>query len=158
MNGQDVVRAVETAFEGGELPPAAELSNDHCSECIETYRRFWRQRRTFMTWQEAAQLRGSPIETALLSAEAWRYYLPALIVWCVRDTKRVDVLVDNLVHQLTPSGPSNWAWFGPRSVGFNADQRSAIVDFLRWYQEKRESPDDAADAIRYWSKGWPATP
>jgi hypothetical protein len=162
MEGQEVVRAVELAFEGGDVPPAAELVNDHCAECVETYRRFWSSPRGFVRWQEAAQRRGSPVETALLSPEAWRYYLPALIVWCVRDTKKVDVLVDNLVHQLTPGGPSNWGWFGPRSVGFTADQQRAIVHFLRWHQEKEragwaslggESPDRAAAAIRYWSRG-----
>jgi hypothetical protein len=160
MDGQDVIRTVEAAFERGDLPPAADLTNDHCNECIETYRQFWSEPHTFVTWQEAARRQGSCVEAALLAVGAWRYYLPTLIVWCVRDTDKVDALVDNLVHELTPPAPSDREWFGPRSVGFSADQRKAITHFLEWYQAKekaewasigRESPDDAADAIRYWS-------
>jgi hypothetical protein len=160
MESDDVIRAVTAAFERADLPSAADLTNDHCDECIETYREFWSEPRTFMIWQEAARRQGSYFEAALLSVEAWRYYLPTLIVWCVRDTDNVDALVENLVHELTPPPPSDSEWFGPRSVGFSADQRKAIAHFLDWYRDKekaewasigREPPDDAAGATRYWS-------
>ena len=160
MEGQDVIGAVTAAFEHGDLPPEDSLTNDHCDECIETYRKFWSEPLKFVTWQEAARRQGSRLEAALLSVGAWRYFLPTLIVWCIRDTARVDALVDNLVHQLTPPPPSDRDWFGPRSVGFTADQRKAITHFLEWYREKEKvewasvggpSPDNAADAIRYWS-------
>jgi hypothetical protein len=161
MSGaDDVIRAIGDAFSGRALPAAAALVNDHCEECIETYRGFWSHPHTFVTWQEAARRPGSRIEAALLSVEAWQYYLPALMIWCVRDTDQVDALVDSLVHELTPPAPSNTEWFGPRSVGFTSDQRNAIAQFLEWYRERenaewaslgREPPDDAADAIRYWT-------
>lgn len=160
MEARRVVRAIEKAFERSHLPPAGDLIKDHCDECIETYREFWSELHSFVSWREAAGRPGHCLEAALLTADAWRYYLPALIVWCVRDTTKVGALVENLVHQLTPPAPSDGEWFGARSVGFTAEQRSAIATFLEWYRAKEEaewasiggeSPDDAADAIRYWS-------
>jgi hypothetical protein len=44
---------------------------------------------------------GPAIETPPLSVAAWRYYLPALLIWCVRDTATVDVLVDSVAHILS---------------------------------------------------------
>jgi hypothetical protein len=159
MEDPALIRAVEEAFEEQRLPPAATMTNDHCDECIDTYRGFWNGPQSFMTWQEAARQPGSCVEASLLTADAWRYYLPTLIIWCVRDSERVDALVDNLVHELTPPA-SDTEWFRPRADGFSAEQREAIARFLRWYQARERlewesicaaPPDHAGDAIRYWS-------
>jgi hypothetical protein len=158
MDGQDVIRAIAEAFEQVDFPAAAELVNDHCDECIETYRVFWSRPLTFMTWQEAASRPGSHTAAALLSVAAWRYYLPAMIVWCLRDTEDLYDFDSILVYQLTPRGPSK-KWFEPRSVGFSVEQRRAITGFLEWYwaKEAEQAPssgaDEVAEAIRYWSGG-----
>jgi hypothetical protein len=155
----DMVREIENAFSGTVLPAAAALMNNHCSECVETSRLFWNEQESFVTWQEAARRPGSYVESALLTAEAWRYYLPALMIWCVRDTESVNVLLDNLVHGLTPPATSDRAWFAPRSVGFTSQQRLAIAAFLRWDRDRERAewasigadpPDDAASALDYW--------
>src|SRR6478752_507894 len=120
----DLVREIELAFSETTLPAAQALMNNHCKECIETSRLFCKTSRSFVTWQEAALRRGARVESSLLTVEAWRYYLPALMIWCIRDTKRVDVLLDNLVHGLTPPPKAHRAWFVPRATGFTAQQRA----------------------------------
>ena len=157
----DVVREIESAFSETSLPAAEALMNDHCEECVDTSRLFWNTSRSFVTWQEAALRPGSRVESALLTVEAWRYYLPALMIWCIRDPKRVDVLPGNLVHGLTPPAKAHLAWFAPRAAGFTAQQRRAVVSFLRWYQAREqaqwasigaEPPDAAAAGVRYWQR------
>ena len=84
-----------------------------------------------------------------------------MLVWCVRDTDKVDVLIDNLVHELTPRVGRGSDWFEPRSRGFSAEQRGAIVLFLEWYQ-KREQAEWASiatdptggvsGALEYWRR------
>jgi hypothetical protein len=67
----------------------------------------------------------------------------------------VDVIADNLVMQLTPSGDggSLEAWFEPRTRGFTADQRAAIAAFLQWFSERAgPTPPGRIDrAIAHWS-------
>jgi hypothetical protein len=161
MDPKLVMDAVAAAFRSTVMPPVTALVNNHCKECIGTFQAFWDEQKSFMSWQAAAERRGACIEAALLTPEAWRYYLPALIVWCVRDTRQVDVLVDNLVHELTPRPGADNAWFEPRAIGFSAEQRRAILSFLEWYQQREqagwasigaEPPGQARSAIKYWGR------
>jgi hypothetical protein len=113
-----------------------------------------------LTWRCSGR---SPFLASLgqaFAAERQYRYLPTLIVWCVRDTKEVDVLVGNLVNELTPAH-SGRAWFCPRSIGFTAAQRRAVSLFLEWYREREKTqwasigadpPDNAAGAIRFWGE------
>lgn len=154
-----VVQEIETAFSETSLPPEAMLMNNHCWECIETSRLFWNAPRSFATWQEAVRRAGARVEAALLTPQAWRYYLPALMIWCVRDTEEVDVLVDNLVNELTPPAGAGNEWFAPRARGFTTEQRRAICSFLAWYQAREESqwgalgsepPSEVSSALDHW--------
>jgi hypothetical protein len=159
MESSVVLADVLDAFRSTEMPPSAVLMNEHCRECVDTSRLFWDSPGSFATWEVAARREGTCIEAALLTPEAWRYYLPALMTWCVRDTEKVDVLVDNLVHELTPRVGASSEWFAPRAVGFSTDQRRAICSFLAWYQAQEATawsslgsalPNDVSVAIDYW--------
>jgi hypothetical protein len=159
MEAPQLIDEVSIAFRGTALPPATALLNEHCNECIETSRVFWDTPNSFIAWESAAERRGAYVEAALLTPEAWRYYLPALLIWCVRDTGQVDALLNNLAHELTPRADSGRDWFEPRSIGFSPEQRCAIVTFLEWYREHEqaewasigaEHPNEVAAAIDFW--------
>ena len=105
-------------------------------------------------------------ETALLTAAAWRYYLPALMTWCIRAPDAVDVLQDNLVYQLEPPAESRGVpeWFEERATGFSDAQRTAILAYLHWYREREEArwagaapPRHAYNALTYWAPKGPDT-
>jgi hypothetical protein len=106
-NEQDIIDKVHAAFKDVPLPSAEALWNNHCCECSETSAAFGAR-----PWSEISLddlLSGR--ETALLSEVAWRYYLPSMIIWCIRAPKDVDVIQDNLVYQLAPpETQEQWAW------------------------------------------------
>lgn len=155
---QDVIDNVHEAFKGVPLPSKEALWNHHCCECSETSAAFGARPWSEISLEELLSGR----ETALLSEAAWRYYLPSMVVWCVRAPEVVDVIQDNLVYQLAPpQTQEEWArkWFTPRASGFNREQRQAIVAFLNWYQERQEEhraglgaapPDHAVRALAFW--------
>ena len=162
MDDRTVLDRVESAFAGVPKPADEALVNRHCCECLETSEAF-----AGAAWQEVIldQLLAGR-ETALLTVDAWRYYLPAVITWSVKDPKTVDVIADNLVHQLTPPGEDRALaeWFDPRARGFTPDQRAAIVAFLLWFAEREAvdwarigaAPPGSADrALAHWSSPEP---
>ncbi len=160
MTPQDAIDQVEAAFKDVPLPSKEALTNHHCCECLETSQAFGAK-----SWQEvslADLLSGR--ETALLTVAAWRYYLPSVMIWCVREPRAVDVILDNLVFQLTPPDPQvEWArqWFEPRTSGFQREQRRAIASFLEWYGDRARAawealgatpPDDGGRALEFWNQ------
>ena len=165
MDDRTVLKRVESAFAGVSKPAQDMLVNRHCCECLETSEAF-----VGAAWQDVTleQLLAGR-ETALLTVEAWRYYLPAVIAWSVKDPKTVDVIADNLVYQLTPPREPNSSgadagalaeWFEPRSHGFTADQRAAVAAFLEWFAEHEQAdwarigatpPGRADRALDWWS-------
>ena len=157
---QYVVEQVKAAFADVATPPRESLINNHCCECLETSEAFGGK-----AWQDITLenlLAGR--ETALLTSAAWRYYLPAVITWCVRAPEAVDVIQDNLVYQLAPPATeTEWAreWFEPRASGFSQEQRKAITAYLEWYRDREaaewatlgtEPPGHVYRALEFWSR------
>lgn len=157
IDADSVIASVARAFPAEPVPPKAELLKTHCCECIETSEAFG-----YKPWPAISLddlLAGR--ETALLTATAWRYYLPAVISWCVRAPETVDVIMDNLVFQLEPPKDRDGAWFEERAHGFSGPQREAIVSYLTWYQEREvqeyremglEPPGGVVRALKYWAR------
>jgi hypothetical protein len=86
MEGRTVLERVEAAFTGVAKPPHEALMNHHCCECLETSKAF----RGAAWWDVNLEQLLAGRETALLTVEAWRYYLPAVIAWSARDPRAVD--------------------------------------------------------------------
>jgi hypothetical protein len=155
---ESIVDQITRAFSDVPQPDPALLFNHHCCECSDVSTALGGR-----PWPEiglADLLRAR--EMALLSAEAWRYYLPAMLIWAVRDPVAMDVMVDNLVYQLEPprEGQGVPEWFAERAVGFSRDQRAAILAFLEWYRRREaadwagadvQPPQHVHHAIAYWS-------
>jgi hypothetical protein len=160
MSDSIVLEEIGAAFSGTELPASTVLMNEHCEECIYVSRKFCDAEGSFMTWESAAQREGSSFAPSLLTSDAWRYYLPTLMTWCVRDTEKVDVLVDCLVYELTPPESDDREWFSARTNDFTVDQRRAICSFLQSHHNQElaemrsvgiEMPCQASIAIDYWT-------
>jgi hypothetical protein len=155
----DIIQQITDAFAEVEQPPREALFNGHCCECAETSEAYAGKR--WMDVTLADVLRGR--ETALLTATAWRYYLPAFMIWAIREPAAVDVLQDNLVYQLEPprDGAGVPEWFAERAVGFTEPQRQAICAYLMWYRDRveiewrslgAESPRHVDNALEHWSR------
>jgi hypothetical protein len=154
----DIIQQIMAAFAGTEYPGRNALANDHCCECAEVAGAYAGRPWTDITLDHLLAGR----ETALLSAAAWRYYLPAMMIWCLREPDAVDVIQDNLVYQLEPPDGERGVpeWFQERATGFSAEQRAAIVAYLDWYREYDaarwaggEPPRHVYNALAYWAAG-----
>lgn len=147
VDGGQLIEQIKDAFRGVDPPAASALMNNHCEECIETSWAFSQKR-----WDDLAADVGSYQETALLTPDAWRYYLPTIMIWCLRDAEIVDALVDNTAYQLMPPSAPQKEWFERRSHGFTDGQRRAIASFLTWCHEQWSVFDPAREAHAYWSR------
>lgn len=155
-DAEAIVEQITAAFAGTEPPGREALFNNHCCECAEVSGAFAGRLWTEITLQHLLEGR----ETALLTAAAWRYYLPAMMVWCVREPDAVDVIQDNLVYQLEPPGDDYGVpeWFNERAAGFSDEQRAAIAAYLDWYRERDEArwgggepPPHVYRALAHWT-------
>jgi hypothetical protein len=160
IDPEAVVAQVAAAFPSEPVPPQEQLLNGHCCECVEVSNAFG-----YKPWRSISldDLRAGG-ESALLTPAAWRYYLPAVISWCVRAPESVDVIQDNLVYQLEPPEASKQnalhEWFAERVWGFTDVQRQAILGYLNWYRERQEAeyaalemepPRHVYRALEYWT-------
>ncbi len=131
---ETIIAQVTTAFPAEPVPPPAALFNDHCDECIEVSKAFGGR-----PWPDISLGDLLASETALLTAVAWRYYLPAVICLCVRDPDAAGIRCEYLVYQLEPPEPGkDDVWFEERRGGFTEAQRQAIVGYLSWYRVREE--------------------
>ena len=155
-DAEDIVRQIQAAFARTEYPGREALSNSHCCECAEVSGAYIDKLWTEISLEDLLAGR----ETALLTAVAWRYYLPAMMIWCLREPDAVDVIQENLVYQLEPPGEDHGVpeWFNERASGFSGDQRSAIAAYLDWPRERDDArwaggkpPPNAARALAHWT-------
>ena len=148
-------RAIEAAFPIVPLPTAEQIRNDHCPECRELATRF-----SVRPWTELtlADLSGNP-SPSLLTAAAFRYYLPAMMLRSMEGRRELDCLPRSLVSELSPAGGKPSEHGRDRLTGFTGSQVLAILAFLRHFEasESEELPDDEsgrrviARALKYWS-------
>jgi len=155
-DAEETIREIEAAFAEVPYPGREALFNDHCCECAEVSASYAGKRWTEIALADVLAGR----ETSLLSPAAWRYYLPALMIWCIRAPDAVDVMQDNLVYQLEPPDDQRGVpeWFNERARGFSRAQRSAIVAYLDWYRKRDEArwdgtepPRHVYNALTYWA-------
>jgi hypothetical protein len=137
IDGEQIVAQVVAAFPSEPLPPKEALLNPHCCECVEVSEAFGYKPWPTVTLED---LRAGG-ETALLTAIAWRYYLPAVITWCIRAPEVVDVIQDNLVYQLRR--------FSAISPGTGSVRKRNTI---RWRWTRRST------STGLWRTGLPAGP
>jgi hypothetical protein len=153
----EIVHLIRRAFADVPRPTPEALVNRHCCECLETSEAYGGKPWTEISLDDILAGR----ETSLLTAAAWRYYLPAVMTWCIREPEIVDVIRDNLVYQLEPpaNGQGVPEWFNERAVDFSDHQRAAIVAYLDWYREREEvewagaePPGHVYHALAFWTR------
>lgn len=155
IDAEAIVARTKIAFPTEPIPLAKDLRNDHCEECADVSASFGVRPWTAVP---LADIIGK--ETALLNPTAWRYFLPAVISWCVQKPEALDPLPEYTVYQLAPPNAGETdGWFELRKDGFTQAQRDVIVAYLDWYRERDEAeyrmlempPDDFYRALEYWS-------
>lgn len=146
---EEAERAIRGAFPEGEAPTSDAMRNDHCPECEETAARFTGKRWSSIA---VADLVGNPAP-AFLTAPAFRYYLPAMMLLSMESPVELDCLPDGVIGELSPKGTAISSNDAERLL-FTPAQARAIVKFLRFFElrEKLEWsepdwPDEAVLAV-----------
>jgi hypothetical protein len=146
----DVIALIEQAFADTEYPEGAKITNcswQNCDECAEIAREF--EGRTWKTLTDVAFLRRYEAALALMTPEAFRYYLPAFMRAAVIDPKTADVILDGLEFNLSlergASFDEEWlVQFGytrtdyqlRRISGFTSDQKKTIRAYLEFHYHR----------------------
>ncbi|HEY4016865.1 MAG TPA: DUF6714 family protein [Polyangiaceae bacterium] len=154
--------SILAAFASTEVPDPADVRNDHCPECRETAETFSGEPWDAITMEKLVASRPSP---CLLTAAAFRYYLPALMLRCIEAPVVLDVLPDELIGTLSPAGGNPDGASAERWREFTASQVAAILAFLRVFEMRQRMESGASEdlldvarvtkplarAIRYWT-------
>jgi|GEM_PF-3849258 len=95
-----------------------------------------------------------------LTADAFRFYLPAMLTAIIKHPHNIDTLTDFVIHSLTPKDESHTdSIFIERSSRFSTDEARVILKFLESYfdlfppEEWSYSAKDVRDlnsAIQFW--------
>jgi hypothetical protein len=140
------VAAIRSAFPSGAPPTASEMRNDHCPECAETNAVFTGKR-----WEDiaVADLAGNPA-VSLLTAIAFRYYLPALMLRCIEAAVKLDCLPASVVGMLSPPNGKPDARLADLLGGFDQAQVGAVRAFLHVFEAREKMdryPPEAFDTV-----------
>jgi hypothetical protein len=127
-DSDETIRQIRAAFAEVPYPGREALVNHHCCECAEVSASYAGKRWTEIALADVLAGR----ETSLLSPTAWRYYLPALMIWCIRAPDAVDVIQDNLVYQLEPKAATQRE--SPRDIAGLACRE--IRTAAGWYRSR----------------------
>ncbi len=109
-------------------------------------------------WEDVPDdlIESHPSILTFLDAKGFRYYLPAYMVWALRNLGSDSLSVDFTIYALSPSRlPGFRRWSLERYGIFNSGQATAICRFLRFMADC--SGGDADDRVarkaldRYWN-------
>ena len=90
---------------------------------------------------------------SFFSAEAFRYYLPAFMVWALRNPERPDYVIEATLRAFDPGvegGPLQ-AFQRSKFALFTPDQRQAVAGFLEAFRSDPLLGPIAAEALRHWT-------
>ncbi len=130
-DADDIIQLISRAFAETPQPGAEALFNDHCCECVEVSAAYGGKRWMDISLEDILAGR----ETALLTAAAWRYYLPALMIWCMRAPDAVDVVQDNRCTSLNRRPKAAACQSGSRSARLDSLKRSGRQSWPIWSRE-----------------------
>jgi hypothetical protein len=146
-NAQELKRCVEEAF-ADEVYPGDDnitISGCICGECTET-RAFFGGKH----WRDVAAM-GQPFQVGwgglpILSAEAWRFYLPAYLIRGLSGGNDDDALTTAL-YSLTPDAPDQ---ISRRDFGLSVAQQRCIAAYARAAVEAGAGDPAFHIAAAYW--------
>lgn len=138
MNKSEIIRIIETAFT--ETPHPSMITSHDCQECYEISEAFKGK-----NWKDVDQhiLIFQRDALPLFTPEAWRYYLPAYMLFAIHDYSEADTIPHNIV----------WGIEEPKDGKSDADLRIKIENYLtsdqyEVTQEERELFFDIAYSLQ----------
>lgn len=155
MSKEQVIDVIRRAFEGTRRPDSGDFV--HCEECELFVGRFLRFCPETWAAISADDIAHESSALTAVTANAWRFLLPAYMVWHLEhfDAVTVSNTVDNLVYNLTwDTSTDDHIAAGFRSL--SRQQVLAVDAFLTFMAAQSHDPHLAADAAKarasYWAQ------
>jgi hypothetical protein len=125
---------IRSAFEAVEYPGDECLVSENYGEYLDV-RRDFRQRHWKAITERMLERNSSSL--AFMTTEAFRFYLPAYLIYSLSEKGNNSVVVDTTVSALCPrDNPLFW----PRLAALSVKQRHAVQTFLEFV--KTQEPDN----------------
>lgn len=89
---------------------------------------------------------------SFFSAEAFRYYLPAFMLWSLKNAESPEYLAEATLRAFDPgpAGAPLHDFQASKFALFDSAQRRAVVAFLEAFRGEAELGEIAQAALKYW--------
>ena len=144
----DIVETIERAFGNVERPPNEAFIHPESIDYGDIEPLF-----EFGSWRDMSddEVEGLYASLSFMSAEAFRYFIPAYLLYCVRNPESPAAVIDSTVWSFLPElfEENLHPYIKSRWVLFDDAQRDAIAAFLEFMVPHQP---DAARALENWNK------
>ena len=149
---QTIIQEITDAFDGVSREGGISLHEAEEIDCRGTPEQFAAARwlDTDQRWQDVpgTWLEEFPSVPFFLDPIGFRYYLPAYMIWSLRNEDSSSATADNVVSCLASSPRANTLF-----PILSAQQRASVFKWLQAMRRRyHSSPNDAEDAIAQWRK------
>lgn len=145
----DVIDQIRAAFAADERPDDAALLHPDCHDDMDLEGLYevghWSEVPDALVVSEYAAL-------AFLSAEGFRHFIPAYLIWVLRHPNAGEAVVDSTIWAFLPDlhGAGLAGFVRSKWAALNFEQRAAITAFLRTMLDHHA---DAEEALTAWVRG-----
>ncbi len=141
MNKEELIETIKEAFKDEKHPGEFNLVYDNSGkhiECIEV-RELFKDK----TWDSLPDNFMFEEHTALssFSKEAFKYYLPAFMLFSIRSYEEADVIPDNLVYDLTLPTEADTIKLANDIKRYKLDKKMSEIDFNEILQNSISNMD-----------------
>jgi hypothetical protein len=145
MNPTELIHVIQEAFQGVKLEDGVSLNmteyNDS-SGMVEEYLRLSLDDERD-DWQKIDDktLEQFQVTFSFTDWKGFRFYLPAYMIWTIRNPESDSILGDNTIYALDPTSASK-LYKKPFAEILNKQQMEAVVKFLEYCVENPVHSDD----------------
>lgn len=142
----DVIEQIRTAFAADARPDNGALLHSQCGDDMDLQALYevghWSEVPDDLVISEYAAL-------AFLSAEGFRHFIPAYLIWVLRHPDAGEAVVDSTIWAFLPElhGAALAGFVRSKWAALDAEQRAAITSFLRTMVDHHA---DAEGALAAW--------
>jgi hypothetical protein len=142
----EVIEQIRAAFAADERPDNAALLHPECRDDMDLQGLYevghWSQVPDDLVISEYAAL-------AFLSAEGFRHFIPAYLIWVLRHPDAGEAVVDSAIWAFRPDlhGAALAGFVRSKWAALDVEQQAAVTSFLR---TMRDHHPDAEGALAAW--------
>ena len=144
---------IEAAFASVPAPDDTQLLHPQCRDDGDIVDFYGLRDRNQLTDDLIIRNYAAP---SFFSEEAFQYYMPAFMIWSLKNHDTVEYAPESTLRAFDPSGPDP-AFQISKFALFTGPQRAAVIDFLWAFSGEPDLGPIADDALaHYWLDQQPA--